>query len=134
MVGSERIRTLSYEGGIREISERAASMEKAGRDIVHFEIGQPDSDSPQNAKDAAIDALRRGKVAYTPRAGISELRKALADLEETHGIHSSWEDVVVTCGAVAWSEVIRAPPLHAPCRRAAEQALRAQHQDADQDH
>lgn len=100
MDGSVRIRALSYEGGIREISERAAVLEKAGRDIIHFEIGQPDSDSPQNAKDAAIDALRRGKVAYTPRAGIPELRRALADLEATRGVHGSWEDIVVTCGAV----------------------------------
>ena len=100
MDASERIRTLSYEGGIREISERAAVLEKAGQDIVHFEIGQPDSDSPQNAKDAAIDALRRGKVAYTPRAGVPELRRALAAMEEARGVRCSWEDVVVTCGAV----------------------------------
>ena len=100
MDASERIRTLSYEGGIREISERAAVLEKAGQDIVHFEIGQPDSDSPQSAKDAAIDALRRGKVAYTPRAGVPELRRALAAMEEARGVRCSWEDVVVTCGAV----------------------------------
>jgi aspartate aminotransferase/aminotransferase len=100
MGGSLRIRGLSYEGGIREISERAVRLEQEGRDIVHFEIGQPDSDSPEAAKNAAISALREGKVAYTPRAGLPELRVSLANMLKARGIDATFHDIVVTCGAV----------------------------------
>ncbi len=61
-----------------DILEKAKSMEAAGIDIVHFEIGEPDFDTPEPIKKAGIEAIRKGKTKYTHSLGLHELRKAVA--------------------------------------------------------
>ena len=61
-----------------EVLARAKALEAQGRDIVHLEIGEPDFDTPQNIKDAAIKALRDGYTHYNPSAGMMETREAFA--------------------------------------------------------
>ena len=81
---------------LKEVNELLAK----GRDIVNFCIGQPDFDTPEYIKEAAIKALENGKTGYTASAGIPELREAVAAyLSETRSIEVKPESVVVANGA-----------------------------------
>jgi len=83
-----------------EVLAKAKALEKQGREIVHLEIGEPDFDTPNNIKEAAIKALKAGYTHYVPAAGILELREAIAEhLSKSRGINVSPDEVVVTPGA-----------------------------------
>ena len=83
-----------------EVLVKAKALEKEGRDIVHLEIGEPDFDTPNNIKEAAIKALKAGYTHYVPASGIPELRTAIAEyLSKSRGIDVAPEEVVVTPGA-----------------------------------
>src|SRR5437870_640215 len=83
-----------------EVLARARQLERAGREIVHLEIGEPDFDTPAHIKDAAKQALDAGATHYAPAAGLPELREAIAKhVAETRGIAVAPEEVVVTPGA-----------------------------------
>jgi len=83
-----------------EVLARAKAFEAAGRSIVHLEIGEPDFDTPEHIKEAAIRALRDGHTHYTPAAGIMEAREAIADhVGGSRGITITPEHVVITPGA-----------------------------------
>jgi aspartate aminotransferase len=60
------------------ISNLVAQKRREGVDIVSFSVGEPDFDTPQHVKDAAIRALQEGKTKYVPGPGIPELREAAA--------------------------------------------------------
>jgi aminotransferase len=51
----------------------------AGREVIHWQIGRPDFDTPEHIKKAAADALQRGEVHYAPNLGIPSLRKAIGE-------------------------------------------------------
>jgi aspartate/methionine/tyrosine aminotransferase len=79
---------------------RAREMERAGRDIIHLEIGEPDFDTPAHITEAAVAALRAGETHYCPAAGIGELREAVAEeLSSTRGVAVAPERVLVANGA-----------------------------------
>ena len=81
---------------LKEVNELIAQ----GKDVVNFCIGQPDFDTPEYIKEAAIEALEKGKTGYTASAGIPELREAAAAyLSETRGIDVTPESVVIANGA-----------------------------------
>ena len=83
-----------------EVLARARALERAGREIVHLEIGEPDFDTPAHIKEAAKQALDAGATHYGPSAGLPELREAIAKhVAETRGVPVSPEEVVVTPGA-----------------------------------
>jgi len=83
-----------------EVLAKAKALEKQGREIIHLEIGDPDFDTPNNIKEAAIKALKAGYTHYVPSSGIPELREAIAEyLSESRGIDVDPEEVVVTPGA-----------------------------------
>lgn len=88
--------------GLTAIWDKASKLEAAGRDIVHFEIGRPDWDTPTPIKEAAKRALDAGHVHYTMTRGIPELRQAIAaDLKERNKVDLDWEtEICVTIGAV----------------------------------
>ncbi|MGM9616063.1 aminotransferase class I/II-fold pyridoxal phosphate-dependent enzyme, partial [Butyricicoccus sp.] len=58
------------------ISAKAKQMKAEGIDVVNFGVGEPDFATPENVKEAGIQAIRDNKTKYTPAAGIIELRKA----------------------------------------------------------
>ena len=60
------------------VTQKARELKAAGRDVIGLGAGEPDFDTPQNIKDAAIDAIRRGETKYPPVAGIAPLREAVA--------------------------------------------------------
>jgi aspartate aminotransferase len=59
-------------------TQKARDLKNAGRDIISLSIGEPDFDTPDNIKKAAIAAIQRGETKYTPVAGIPPLREAIA--------------------------------------------------------
>ncbi|HHG74125.1 MAG TPA: pyridoxal phosphate-dependent aminotransferase, partial [Persephonella sp.] len=79
---------------------KAAEMRKKGIDIIGFGAGEPDFDTPDFVKEAAVKALKEGKTRYTPSAGIPELREGIAKrLKEKNGIDYKPSEVIVTPGA-----------------------------------
>ena len=78
---------------------RAAAMEAAGADLIHLEVGKPIHDTPGHIKDAAIAALRAGKVHYSDLQGEPAFRRALADkLAAFNEIQCSPDEIIVTNG------------------------------------
>ena len=61
------------------IDAKAKALQAAGEDVCSFAAGEPDFDTPQFIKDAAIAALQSGKTKYAPTPGIEPLRQAIAD-------------------------------------------------------
>jgi len=62
-----------------EILAMAKELEKKGAKVVHMEIGEPDFDTPEHIKEAAVKALKAGYTHYTPAPGILELRQAISE-------------------------------------------------------
>jgi aspartate aminotransferase len=60
------------------VTQKARDLKVAGRDIISLSVGEPDFDTPDNIKKAAIAAIERGDTKYTPVAGIAPLREAIA--------------------------------------------------------
>src|SRR5262247_813511 len=59
------------------VTDKARVLKSAGRDVIGLGAGEPDHDTPDNIKEAAIAAIRRGETKYTAVEGIPELRKAI---------------------------------------------------------
>ena len=60
------------------VTNKAREMRAAGHDVIGLGAGEPDFDTPDNIKDAAIEAIRRGETKYTNTDGIIELKRAIA--------------------------------------------------------
>ena len=87
---------------VMDVLEKAQEMEKAGKSVIHLEIGQPDFTTPQCILDAAAKALRDGHTGYTHSMGILPLREALAAYyQREYGVTVSPERIVVTNGTSA---------------------------------
>ncbi len=76
---SERMGRLETETAF-EVLAKARALEAQGMKLIHFEIGEPDFDTPRHIIDAAIEAMREHWTHYTPSAGIAELREAIAEV------------------------------------------------------
>lgn len=85
--------------GIREIFEKAQKIP----DVIRLEFGEPDFDTPENIKAAAVRAINAGKTKYTSSAGLIELRKAISyKLEKENDItYDPAKEIVITAGATA---------------------------------
>ena len=82
------------------VSAKAKAMRAEGADVVALSAGEPDFDTPQNIKDAAIRAIQEGATKYTPAAGTPELRKAVcAAMERDRGLTYDPAEAIVSCGA-----------------------------------
>jgi len=82
------------------LDQKAKELQRAGRPVISFGVGEPDFDTPDWIKDAAIAAMREGKTKYTPAVGIPELRAEVAErfLRE-QGVEYPAAGVVITNGA-----------------------------------
>jgi aspartate/methionine/tyrosine aminotransferase len=112
---------------VMDVLEAAQQMEKTGQKIVHLEIGEPDFDTPQCIKEAAMKALRDNETHYTHSLGLIELRETICEhYHKSYGVSVSPEQVLVTSGTSPamsilfatllekGSEVIVSDP-HYPC-------------------
>ncbi len=82
------------------ISALSKQMKAEGIDVVSFGAGEPDFDTPENIKEAGIQAIRDNKTRYTPAAGIIELRKAVcARMKADLDLEYEPNEVVVASGA-----------------------------------
>jgi aspartate aminotransferase len=83
-----------------EISGIRKLFEAAGPDSVNMGLGQPDFDTPDHIKEAAIRAIREGKTGYTSNMGIPELREAISQkFRQENGLSYSMDQIIVTAGA-----------------------------------
>jgi len=95
---SERINRIQPSPTLA-VSARAKAMRAAGKDVLSFDVGEPDFDTPQHIKDACIAALQNGDTKYTAAPGTPKLRQAIADkLKRENGLEYTAEQIVVSCG------------------------------------
>ena len=84
---------------VMDVLERANVLERAGHDIIHLEIGEPDFDTPQCIKEAGIKAIKEGKTHYTHSLGIPELREAICNqYMDKYSVQIDPDQVIVTSG------------------------------------
>ncbi|NPB04823.1 MAG: pyridoxal phosphate-dependent aminotransferase, partial [Aquificae bacterium] len=96
---SKRVKTLKPSPTLA-ISAKAKELKAKGVPVIGFGAGEPDFDTPEFIKEAAIKALREGKTKYAPAAGIPELREALAEkFKVENGVEYKPSEVVVSAGA-----------------------------------
>lgn len=82
------------------ITEKAGVLRGEGKDVISFSVGEPDFDTPDHIKKAAIDAINEGFTKYTPATGTVELRKAVAKkLKEDNGLDYDYTQIVISNGA-----------------------------------
>ena len=82
-----------------DVLEAAQAMERAGDRIIHLEVGEPDFDTPECIKEAAIKALQDGKTHYTDSRGILELREAIcAYYNQRYQVEVSPDQIIITSG------------------------------------
>ncbi len=82
------------------IDSKFKSMKAQGLDVVGFGAGEPDFDTPQHIKDAAIDAINAGKTKYTPASGTPELKQAICrKFKRDNGLDYDTSNIVVSNGA-----------------------------------
>ena len=95
---AQRMSRLGTETAF-EVLNKARALEKAGKKIIHLEIGEPDFDTPANVIEAGIEALRKGWTHYGPSSGLPELRQAIAeDVSHSRGVKVTSDQVVVVPG------------------------------------
>ena len=81
------------------VTALANSLKAQGVDVIGFGSGEPDFDTPQSIKDAAIKALVDGKTKYTPSGGIPELKKAIVQkFKRDNNLEYKLSEVTVNCG------------------------------------
>ena len=82
------------------ITAKVRQMRQEGIDIVGFGAGEPDFDTPEHIKEAAVKALREGMTKYTPTTGIPELKKAICEkFRRDNGIDYTPNEIIVSVGA-----------------------------------
>ncbi|WP_420406986.1 pyridoxal phosphate-dependent aminotransferase [Hoeflea sp.] len=81
------------------VSQKARELKAKGRDVIGLGAGEPDFDTPDNIKAAAVDAINRGETKYTPVSGIPELRKAIAaKFKRENDLDYDWQQTIVGTG------------------------------------
>jgi aspartate aminotransferase len=79
---------------------KAKAMKAQGIDVVDFGVGEPDFDTPDNVKQAGIQAIQSGFTKYTPAGGTDELKEAILDkFKKDNGLQYEKSQILVSCGA-----------------------------------
>jgi aspartate aminotransferase len=96
---ARRIRVVSPSPTLA-IDAKAKQLKSSGIDVINFGAGEPDFDTPDYIKDAAIDAIRSGYTKYTPASGSPELKEAVCEkLRKENGLDYEPKEIVINCGA-----------------------------------
>ena len=81
------------------ISSKARVLKAAGRDVISLSAGEPDFDTPDNVKQAAMRAIEAGETKYTDVAGTAALRRAVAErFRQDHGVVYAPEEIIISTG------------------------------------
>ena len=89
-----------HESSTLAVSALANKLKAEGKDVINFGTGEPDFDTPENIKAAAIAAINAGKTKYTPASGLPALKAAICKrLEADIGVHYESNQIVVASGA-----------------------------------
>ena len=95
---SQRAKAIPVSATL-SVTSRAKELKKQGVDIVSYGAGEPDFDTPDYIKEAAIKALKAGKTKYTAASGIMELKEAIAEkFRKDNGLHYSADQIIVNIG------------------------------------
>lgn len=82
------------------IDSKAKAMKASGIDVISFGVGEPDFDTPEHIKEAAIKAMKDGFTKYTAVGGIDPLKDAvIAKLKQDNDLTYTREEILVSCGA-----------------------------------
>src|SRR5204863_499575 len=93
---ADRLKTLAPSSTLA-VQAKAKELRAKGIDVISFGAGEPDFDTPQRIKDAAVEAMRRGQTKYTEVGGVPELRAAVcAKLKRDNGLAYEPADVHVS--------------------------------------
>ncbi len=96
---ADRLKTLAPSSTLA-VQAKAKELRARGIDVISFGAGEPDFDTPERIKDAAVQAMRRGHTKYTEVGGVPELRAAVcAKLKRDNGLDYEPVDVLVSVGA-----------------------------------
>ncbi|KAF1086779.1 Aspartate aminotransferase [Sporotomaculum syntrophicum] len=96
---AERAKNISPSPTL-SIDAQAKKMTAGGIKVINFGAGEPDFDTPENIKQAAVQAIAKGMTKYTPVAGIEPLRQAICNkLAEDNGLQYEPSQIVVSSGA-----------------------------------
>jgi aspartate aminotransferase len=99
LILSERIKSIKPSPTIA-VTNRAAELKKQGVDIIGLGAGEPDFDTPEFIKQAAIKALQQGQTKYTAVEGTTELRAAISHkFKSENNLEYTANQIVVSCGA-----------------------------------
>lgn len=94
-LGANRI----YGEAAFEVLAKAQALEQRGTTVLHFEIGEPDMETPDHIVEAGMRAIQNNKTHYEPSLGLMELRNAVVDeVETTRGFRPLVDQVVITPG------------------------------------
>ena len=81
------------------VTQKARELKATGREVISLSVGEPDFDTPDNIKQAAIDAIRKGETKYPPVLGIQPLREAIAaKFRRENGLDYKAADTIVATG------------------------------------
>jgi aspartate aminotransferase len=96
---ADRLKTLAPSSTLA-VQAKAKELRARGVDVISFGAGEPDFDTPERIKAAAVEAMRKGQTKYTEVGGIPELRAAVcAKLKRDNGLAYEPADVLVSVGA-----------------------------------
>jgi aspartate aminotransferase len=96
---ADRLKTLAPSSTLA-VQAKAKELRARGVDVISFGAGEPDFDTPQRIKDAAVQAMRRGQTKYTEVGGVPELRTAVCTkLKRDNGLDYEPTDILVSVGA-----------------------------------
>jgi len=83
-----------------KLLDNVKKLENEGKDIIHFEIGDPDFETPENISNAGIDAIKNGFTHYVSSSGLTEFREKICQTTEmSRGFKPNLDQVLVTPGA-----------------------------------
>ncbi len=99
MAFAQRVSRLRAEGAYQVLA-RAQELERAGRDVIHLEIGEPDFETPPHISLAGIKAITEGRTKYNPPRGLVDLREVIAeDAGPRRGMTVRPQQVIIAPGA-----------------------------------
>ncbi len=96
---SRRLLTME-ESATLAMSRKSRELKAAGKDIISLSLGEPDFNTPQFIKDAAVEAMNNNFTTYTPVSGYDDLREAIVEkLKRDNDLNYTKDQIVVSTGA-----------------------------------